>query len=301
MGFKKSSTGLSYVSVWPTEGDGPTFYSPDWSDPTTWYHNSVRQVDVACDETADLKVWQIPSWTADKFAVDASHAKISEEDALLDSGGNSYKISVKHNGVDQTEQDPHFGGNDGDYVFDYINGTITFHTAKTTGDTVTITYHLTDCTTKDGTASEFVIVPKAGKKLEIAKAEVQFSKDIVITDSVEYEAWGYVDVFAPHLLTTASPPGPYPPGTKIPLKSKVYKSMRDFYNDANGTYPELPALGGNGWRGMTQPTNCFPWLYQAMTEVSSQAGMEIRVRLTHDEPFQGEYATATFYCLSVDE
>lgn len=296
--FAETTDRKKIVSVWPTEGDGPTLFSPDWCDPTTWYLNSTRVVDEAAT-SGDQLTYQIPNWSATRHLVDTYHGKISGEDDLKDSGGNSYRVEVK---VDagggpalKTEQDPHVGSG-GDYTIDYNAGTVTFLAALQPADVVTVTYHYVDRSAGDGSASEWVLAPAAGKILKIVKAEVQFSKDIVLQDTVLFQAYGLVEVFAPSLTPT-----PYPAGTKILIRTQKYKTMRDFYNDANGTYPELPALGGAGWRGMTQPTNTFPWVYQSMTDLTASYGMEVRIRLEHDIPFDGEFATATFYCLSITE
>lgn len=286
------------VSVWPTEGDGPTLFSPDWCDPTTWYHNATRVVAEVATDTGNQLTYQIPNWSASRHIVDTYHGKISGEDDLLDGGGNSYRVAVNvdtgSGPVTQTEQDPHFGSG-GDYTVNYGMGTVTFLSALQPADVVTVTYHYVDRSAGDGSASEWILAPAPGRILKIAKAEVQFSKDVVLQDTVLFQAYGLVDVFAPQLIPSI------PSGTKVPIKTQKYKTMRDFYNDANGTYPELPALGGAGWRGMTQPTNTFPWVYQSMTDLTASYGMEVRIRLEHDIPFDGEFATATFYCLSITE
>lgn len=303
MPFAKTQNGKLLAGLWPTEGDGPTLFSPDWTDPCTWYHQSTRVVDEVAADTGDQLTYQLPGWSASRCIVDVYHGKISEEDNLLD-GRHSYRVEVKVDRgggpIARTEQDPHFGSG-GDFTVDYDAGTITFLSALGVSDVVTVTYHYVDRSAGDGTASLWVLKPAPGKILQIKSSEVQFSSDIVLTDSVEFSVWGLVDVFAPQLLDTATPPGPYPSGTLIELRKQAYKTMRDYYNEANGTYPQMPALGGAGWRGLQTATNTFPWVYQTLTDLSSAAGMEIRIRLLHDAPFGGEYATATFYCLSVDE
>ncbi len=299
MAWRKTPEGKLAISSGPAEGDGPTFFSPDWTDPTTWYHNSTR-VEDETPTTSDNITYQLLNWDATRHLVDTYHGKISGEDDLDDGHDGNYRVEVKVNGVDQTEQDPHVGSG-GNYTVDYNAGQIIFETQLQGSDAVLVTYFYVDRSNGDGSASEWVLAPDPGKTLKITKAEVQFSKDIQLNDSILFQAFGLVEVFAPHLLDTATPPGPYPAGTKIPIRTQKYKTMRDFYNDANGTYPELPALGGNGWRGMQQPTNTFPWVYQTVTDLHVAHGMEIRISLEHDTPFGGEFATATFYCISDDE
>jgi len=106
-----------------------------------------------------------------------------------------------------------------------------------------------------------------------------------------------VDVFAPQYTPT-----PYPSGTLIPIGSPtIYKTMMNYIDEANGAMPEIPPMGGAGWRGTSQAVQIFPWRYQAMTELVSSYGMEIRIQLQHETPFGGDVATATFYCLSEPE
>ena len=146
-----------------------------------------------------------------------------------------------------------------------------------------------------------MLKPSAGKRLAIKSAEVQFSSDVEMSDTVIFHTYGYVDVFAPYLLTTATPPGPYPPGTLIPIQKTVYKTLHQFIDESNGANPPIPAIGGADWRGVQHPVTVFPWNYAAALPLSSAAGMEVRVFLEHDDEFGGSYSTATFYALSEDE
>jgi len=283
----KTDDGKKLVSTWPTEGSKTTAISPNWCDKTTWYHNAIR-VDgyvAYCDNAPTYTIYDMGSLSI----IDTYHGKISGEDFLKSDDGYSFRVTVKVNGVEKTEQDPHYGSG-GDYTINYDTGKITFLNALTESDVVTTTYFY-------ASGSEWVLSPLAGKTLKVSRAEVQFSDDIEITDTIIFQAYGLVDVFAPQLVNN-----PFPSGTKIPLgDADVMKTIMDYINDANGAYPEIPALGGGGWRGMSRKIITFPWDYQSVTDLFSSAGMEIRIKLEHDVPFNGAVATATFYCLSVDE
>lgn len=266
------------------------FYSHDWGDKTTWFEEAVRIVDGVGTDIGDHLTYNF----SHTFFIDTYHAKITGEDFLKDSEGNSYRVVVKVDGVEKTEQDPHYGTG-GDYTVDYAAGSITFLAAQDPGAVVTATYYY-------AASSLFTIKPQAGKKLLLEMVEVQFSQGIDLRDSVVFQAYGYVDIFAPQLLDTADPPGPYPSGTQIPLGDPiVYKSMRDYMNDAQRSYPSYPALGGSSWRGIQSPSYILDWDYLRGTLLVSSWGMEIRVYLAHDTPFTGGFATATFYCSSEDE
>jgi hypothetical protein len=110
------------------------------------------------------------------------------------------------------EKDPHTGT--GNFVVNYEAGRLVFDTAPAAAPVCT--YHYAQ-------SSEFTIVPRPSTKLIVNLAEIQFSTDFVMNDSVVYAVYGYIDVFAPQLLQANG--GPYPPLTKVPLKSFVYKRV----------------------------------------------------------------------------
>jgi hypothetical protein len=265
-----TSDGKTIVAMWPTEGTRKTFITGNWCDKTTWYQKSVRVVDEVADCTNP------PTYTIyavdHTFLIDTYHGKISQEDFLKDASQNSFRVVVKVNDVAKTEQDPHTASG-GDYTVNYATGVITFLSALTDTDVVKVTYHYQN-------GSEYTIKPDAGKKLKIRTAEVQFTKDITITDTVKFQ-----------LYVAGNPYG----------DPVVYKTLMDYINEANGAYPEIASMGTGNWRGIPQGVVTFPWNYLAMTELKSSIAMEIRIKLDHEIPFTGTCATATFYCLSEDE
>ena len=282
---RKTSDGKQIVCQWPTQGSKALHITPNWCDPTTWYLRAARVVDEAVTPDAAFVVYSL----AHDNAIDTHHGKLTGEDFLTDADGNSYRVAVTVNGIAKAERDPHVGSG-GDYVVDYAAGTITFAAPLAPTDAVLVTYHYAG-------PSEWVLRPTLGKILMVKSVEVQFSNDLVLTDSVRYQAFGPVEIWAPHLT-----PVPFASGTMLPLGSPdVYKTVMDFVNEANGAYPQIVALGGGGWRGLPQPVSTFPWQYQSLTELPSSLGLEVRVWLEHDTPFGGTAATATFYCLSVNE
>lgn len=285
-----TSDGKNIVSMWPTEGDRKNFVTHNWADKTSWYPQAVRVVEATCSATTPGSVYQTP----DTFLIDTFHGKIWDEDSLLDANGNSYRVAVE---VDEgggwqakTEVDPHTLA--GDYTVDYEAGEITFSPAIDTGASVRATYHKAQ-------GSSYFIYPLTGKKLQIKSAEVQFSQDVEMLDTVDFIAHGYAAVFAPHLIQANG--GPLPNDATIPLRTTRYKTMYDFQAESNRALPTIPAIGGNGWRGIKNPIIVFPWTYDALLSVSSAAGMFIEIKLQHDAPMGGEFCTATFYCLSEDE
>lgn len=286
---KRNADNEQVVSIAPNKGDKKTFYTYNWADRTTWYSQAVRQQVTASHITGTGEDYQNYS-LGGNCMIDAYHGKITQEDFLKDADGYSYRLQVSVNGTASTEEDPHYGAGHGDFKANYISGTIRFHNALSASDEVTATYH-------KESGSLWILKPDQGKIVEITRVEVQFSEDIVLHDSIVFQGYGMVNHFAPQLTPT-----PYPSGTLIPLGDPdVYKTMADYYNDANGAFPVIPALGGNGWRGFPVEVHSFPWQYQTATRIEASKGMEVRIKLDHDEPFSGSSATATFYCLIEDE
>ncbi len=291
--FETNYKPTSNKTLVPTDGGAPlvasqkitasktTFYTHNWCDPTTWY-TSAKFVQ---GETASATVAGTTYQLANKNVIDTYHGKLTGEDYFVDSQNRSYRANVYVNGTKKVEQDPHYGSG-GDYTINYATGLITFVTAIDVASVVTCDYHY-------ATDSTFVVVPSSGKNLRIESADATFTTDVVINDSVTFQAYGLVDVFAPQLM-----PG-VPSGTKIPLGNPlVYKTIGDYQSDAMKAYPTYPALGGqNNWRGLPSCV-VLDWDYKSSTVLVGAYGMEVHVKLQHDKAMGGTYASATFYCLS---
>lgn len=277
---KKDAKNRPFFIPWVTEGSRTTKISHRWNDPTTWVEQAVQETEQACSAISAGTTYQMPHTSI----IDVYHGKLWEEEQLP---GHRVAVEVDTGGgfEAKTEADPHTGT--GDFTIDYAAGVITFAPAIDAGASVRASYYRAN-------GSQFILKPDPGKALLIKSAEVQFAQDTEMTDTVIFETFGYVDVFAPQLM-----PG-VPSGTKIPLKRTVYKTLHQFIDESNGAYPQIPTIGTN-WRGVGSPITVFPWEYAAALPLSSAAGMEVRIYCEHDEPFGGSYATATFYCLSEDE
>jgi hypothetical protein len=274
------------ISAEKTNSSTVTFYSSDWTDKTTWYFTSTI---VSNEMLTNSDGYYINYNTAHLNLIDTYHGKLTTEDFLKDAAGNSYRVSVWVDGVKKTEQDPHYEAG-GDFTINYFTGVITFLTPLTSSNVVTATYHY-------AVNSIFTIAPSTGKQLRLSVVEIQFSDDVVITDTASFQPYGFVDYFAPQYMTTNG--GPYPPGTKIPLGNPInYKTIQDYLNDSKKSYPPYPAMGGSGWRGIQRPSITMDWDYEGQKILRSDQGMEIRVSLAHNTPFGGGFATATFYCTS---
>jgi len=283
-GLKSTFDNKLVVSVWPTEGSRSNLISHNWCDPTTWYTSSVRIGDeiILGDGSGVYRTGHSP-------VLDLTHGKLFGEDFLEARTGQVLKAILYVNDILLTEMDPDTGL--GDYSLDYLTGVLTFTLAPV--GPVRISYNYT-------TDSSWYLQPTPGKVLRIKDVEVQFSKDCSIRDTIEFGAQGQAQYFAPHLVTQ----GVLQAETYIPLGMPVrYKTMKDFLDEANGSLPITPKTthANPTWRDLADDVITLPWNYQATINVFSAQGMRIRVKLLNDRPYQGAFATSTFYALSEDE
>ena len=257
-----------------------TVITHDWTDPTTWYETSIRITDEVAVNSGDNTIYNL----AHQWVIDNYHSKMSREDFLKNNQGQSLRVAVKVNDVVKTEQDPHYGTG-GDFLVGYEDGYIQFLTPLAAEDVVKVTYNYM-------VNSIFTLKPPAGKKYNIVMSECQFSMDGSMEDSIRFQTRGKVDVFAPQLVNN-----PYPSGTIIPIENPViYKAYSDFLNDAMRMYPESKPVGGTNWRASPYEFAVFNWDYVSQSVLHSDYGMEVQLRLDHDQCFDGWYATMTFYC-----
>ena len=239
----------------------------NFCDKTTWWQQSVQVTDETLIDSGDTLTFnsQHAEW------IDLTHGKFYLEDRI--SGRDGYVPVIKVDGVTKTERLP-FATSGGDYVVDYHAGTVTFATAQT--GTITASYHYAG-------SSLFTVKPDAGKVLWVRDSEVQFSVDIEMNATINFQAWITSPVeMAVSTLTN-------------------YKTLRNFVEEAKGCYPAIPAIGGSGPRGLTQQHVVFPFKYTQVKELRSTITTEIRVWMDDDVEFSGEFGTATFYCSSYDE
>jgi hypothetical protein len=184
-----NSEGAPEVQVNPREGDKVQLYSPDFTDKTTWYTTATQNTGVTMTvDGGDNKLYHLSTPT---HVVDASHGKITLE--TLTAPG--HVVKVYDNGVEVPEHSPNSvwdsveedfsayqdGYGDGYWGMDYTTGDVLFKNTPT--GPVTIDYHAV-------VNSNFVIKPDATKSLELLAAELQFSTDLSMQDSLKFELSG---------------------------------------------------------------------------------------------------------------
>lgn len=296
-GAPSNIDGAIRVATEKTDKSGPDLITPNWADPCTWYYKSVKHEGISLvPKSAGSKIYVPADAAFEGPWIDNHRGRYSDEDDKLTENGDIPRLKVYVDAAPLTEQDPQHRispekADVGDFVTDYEKGCVIFHDAPSGVVTADVW--------KSG-SSLWIMAPNPGTRLKLDSAEVQFSKDVSVRDTVIFETYGYVDVFAPQLLTTNG--GPYPPGTKIPIKSKKYKTMHNFIDEANGSLPVIPMSSAQEktWRDLPADVVTYPWNYRFQKILHSAYGMEVRIYLEHDEPFAG-YSTATFYCSSESE
>jgi hypothetical protein len=276
----KQSDGIPFVVVRPRFGKETIYATHNFCDPTTWYSESERVVSKALTQTGSVWASGDPNW------IDMLHGKILDEDALSEeqqevtpSDPHGYSVIVTVDGVEQTARTP-FAPSGGDYTINYVIGEVTA-AADWTGKDVRASY-------SKATTSGWILTPSEGRSLVIDLAEIQFSSDIVFSDTFEMTVYGNADFFAPQLGL--------PAGTSIPIENTKYKTLDQIIDEAVEAYPVIPPIAGP--RGFTSARQIFQFHYGAARTVWSSLGMTIRISIDGNQPFGGERATATFYCLS---
>jgi hypothetical protein len=116
-------------------------------------------------------------------------------------------------------------------------------------------------------------------------------------DTIIFGVFGYVQVFAPAYWQGNG--GPLPTNYKVELKRQSYKSFMQLTDEALGSYPVIPAIGGSD-RGFSHEMYGFPFRYGTVRSLFADYGLEIRVWLQNHIPHEGERVTATFYCVADD-
>ena len=267
----------------PLAGSKFNLMSVNWCDKCSWYEGSTKITDETLTDSGDGLTFN----SSKTYWIDMKHGRITNEDNIVAANGNKWIVSVTSDNVAKTESPA--GTTSADYQVNYEAGTITFNSSQA-GKTVKATFWY-------AVTGTFTVKPLPGKKIKILYVEVQFSKNIVLNDSMVFIPYGYAGVFAPQYVPT-----PYAFTDLIPLQAAAkYKTRDDYVNESNGTYPLIPAFGGNGWRGSSEDVITLPWKYLTRTDLFSSYGMEIRISMENNAVMGGELATATFYCISENE
>ena len=253
-------------------GTDLTIATHNLCDKTTWYYASLRSEDEELLDSGDGYTFHCDH----KFIIDMTHGKVMDEDSTVEDVEHGYQVVVNIDGYEAPMREP-FMETGGDYEVNYKDGYIVFFEDQS-GKEVIGSYSYAD-------KSTWVLAPLPGKMIQIEQAEAQFSEDIIIKDTLNFDIYVY---------------NPYDLPNKVKYKSTTYKTMHNFIDEALGSYPEIPPIGG-GVRGTESGTRGFPFMYNNVKVLKASQGIELRLSLKNDIPFEGDRVTATFYCSILDE
>lgn len=255
------------VAIYPSEGNARTIISHDFTDPCTWYGESVRITDGVLSTHESGASANIEFWHPSNFNnwIDLEHGRITKEDEIA----SNYTILVKKNDVEV---------NSNDYTVNYEDGKIIFDSAVEESDVIKATFSYED-------GSCFIVKPSNGKMLRIEHTEIQFTSDIEITAPIKFDVFVYNPYDLPH---------------KVLYSSEKYKNAKDFMNIGNLGKGYIPAFGG-ATNGVQSDVLVFPFDYNASKDLKSSQGTELRICIEGSIPFNGEFGTVTLYVFEDDE
>lgn len=265
--IERNSDGIPLQSSEPRVGSELIKVTSNFCDPTSWWYDSARSESETMTDSGDGLTFNSThvNW------IDVISGKLFYDPDAEPT--KNVTISVTVDGTPATMVDPLYPSDGGDYTVNFAAGTITFG-ASQSGKTIVASYAYAQ-------SSLWALVPIDGKAIDIESVEAQFSEDAIIRDTVQFELWGYNPSDLPN---------------KILYGSSLYRSMRNFVDEAQGSYPVVPAIGGDEGRGLPSAIYGFPFRYGTVRRLSSENGIELRIRLSKDTPFGGSHCTATFYC-----
>ena len=257
--------------------DSFTIVTHDFTDRTTWYQNSVRELGVTLTNIGNNS-YQAPQnhrhWInihGVKLTLDRK--KILKKDGSL-GDFPEFEIVVYDNGI---VVDPRH------YSVDFPNGMVVFDSVRSGPITADISHN-------DGVSypGDFIVRPTEGYAYYIDHVEIQFSKQITFNgDAILLEGWGgdpsytMYDDFRDELFQLG-----------FGQTRTIYRSTRDLINWCNNQYPILPV---GGTPEFDHDIFVFPFRYLLAEELSSQVGALLRISLTNHIGFNGEISTVTFY------
>ena len=276
---KQSSNKAILVAQAGREGTETIYASHNFCDPTSWFSDSVRTSEVLLG-SGTIFSSSYQNWIC------MNRGSVLDEEGWKEDVSHGYEIVVVAAGVTCSAQDP-LSDVGGDYVVNYESGSITFLTGTYSANEVTASFSYAN-------GSTFYIKPYPYAKLNIEEVEAQFTKDVIMNDTIVFGIYGYVQIFAPAYWSENG--GPLPTNYKVLLKTQKYKSIQQLIDEALGSYPVVPAIGGSK-RGLSSEMYGFPFRYGTVRTLEDKLGLEVRVSLENHVPCGGERVTATFYCV----
>jgi hypothetical protein len=262
--------------------------SHNFSDQCTWFGDSVRVASETLIDSGDGLTFN----SAHQFWIDMTSGRMHNDSmwvqlqqATNPSDPHGYQVQVQINGVAAVMREP-FATSGGDYEVIWDTGQILFYQSQS-GKTITAAYSY-------AAGSTFYVQPRTpGTYLNLVSSEADITTDVTMPTELDYTYWEFTG------------------SSWINVGGFSYKRVSQILAEAKGAQPSTPAIGATPTelalpleqfrrqsRGTMFPRQVFQFSFETPVQISQ--GVQIRISLKNDVPFNGEYVLVTFYCIEVN-
>lgn len=280
-----NTEGSPIVVPAPREGDEWVVGSHNFSDPCTWFGDSVRVSEETLSTSDDLTFSSAhPNWidmVSGRQHNDRMWAYLQTQMHPEDPHG--YSVIVHVDGVEATPRAP-FATDGGDYEILWDEGQVRFFSAQT-GKVVKASYSYAT------TSVFYVRTRRPDYALVVEDAEADISLDTIMNDDVVYAVWA----MNPET------------GEYEQYAEYGYSRTAQLVTEGRGSYPVFQALCSSEAdralplsefrrksRGMRVGRQAIPFNYSTVRELPP--GAEIRISLRNNHVCGGEHVSMTLYC-----
>lgn len=270
---KIDSEGRDITVPFPRVGTDIILVSHNFSDPCSWYQRSQRITEETLTSSDGFQ------WSSDNVNwIDMLSGRMYHDYIYRLEVGHNYDVVVTVDGYAKSYRQP-FADSGGDYEIFYEDGYINSFDDWSGKEVL--------CSYSHATTSEWTLTPPPNKKIDIEVADVQYTSDIVLNDTIVFDTYVY---------------NPYDYPNKFLYETAYFKNMKNLIEEALGQYPLIPKA--NGPRGTAGETVELPFRYGSVKTLSYSTGVEFTIRLADNRPFigsKGSFATVSFYGAIGDE
>lgn len=181
--------GIKQIVDAPRTGTEVIYTTHNLCDRCSWFEESIRVTGETLVNSGDNLVFT----SAHPFWIDMVSGRVQDDDGLVaeqkirnPGSPHGYEVIGYVDGTRVEMREP-FEASGGSYEVLWASGSIRFFSPVT--GTVTFDYSYAN-------GSTFILRPLDGKDLYIEAAEADFTHDVVMTDGVEYNIYGYVEAYA---------------------------------------------------------------------------------------------------------
>jgi len=254
----KTSRNIPKVAMYDPEGTSETFVSHDWTDPTTWYQESVRVENEVLTFREKRGVFKAKM--SEENIINLTSGRITFEDKF----SNEYTLEVSDESG-PLEIDKHF-------EIDYQSGVVTLINDYSPSGEVIISFSY-------AIGSTFTLnVPEGVEQLKVKDAEIQFATNVVLNAPIDFCIYKYL-----------------PDNGWTEVFKRTYKSMKDIINVAREGKGLIPRCDKLLHDVIVFPIRYDKKIALDSGSIAGTYPTQIRVSTHDDKPMSGEWATMTFY------